>query len=123
MDRIDIHIDVPRVDFEKLASKRDAERSAEIRKRVEAARKIQNERLKESDLQCNADMGPSEVRDMCALDATGEQLMKSAMAQMNLSARAYHRILKLGRTIADLSGEPTIQPNHLAEALQYRPRQ
>ena len=122
MDRIDIHVDVPRVDFEKLSGGKSAENSATIRERVEAAREIQRQRFATSTLHCNADMGPSEVRDLCKLDDTGRRLMKSAMAQMNLSARAFHRILKLARTIADLAASETIQPTHLAEALQYRCR-
>ena len=122
MDRIDIHIDVPRIEFEKLHNGERAEPSASIRQRVEAARKRQEQRLAESDLQCNADMGPAEVREQCRLDEAGTRLMQSAMAQMNLSARSFHRILKLSRTIADLAGEEQITTQHLAEALQYRPK-
>lgn len=122
MDRIDIHVDVPRVDFDKLAGAAAAECSAEIRARVEAARQRQGQRLNPVGLYANADMGPSEVRDHCPLDETGRRLMQTAMAQMNLSARAYHRILKLARTIADLADHEAIQSAHLAEALQYRPK-
>ncbi len=122
MDRIDIHVDVPRVDFEKLTGKQDGETSLAVRDRVEAAREKQVQRLAESGLTCNADMGPGEVREFCELDQTGRKLMKAAMAQMNLSARAFHRILKLSRTIADLAASQAIEPNHLAEALQYRQR-
>lgn len=123
MDRIDIHSDVPRVDFEKLMGHAKNESSAVIRARVEEARARQTTRLKAKHMHCNADMGPSEVRAFCQLDETGNQLMKSAMAQMSLSARSFHRILKVGRTIADLAHEEQISSRHLAEALQYRPKQ
>ncbi|GIV64930.1 MAG: hypothetical protein KatS3mg046_190 [Bellilinea sp.] len=93
-----------------------------MRSRVEAARQIQRERFKEDGLSCNADMRPAEIRKYCVLDETGTNLMRTAMQQFQLSARAYHRILKLARTIADLAGSSNIQTAHLAEALQYRHR-
>ena len=122
MDRIDIHIEVPRVEYDKLTSERRGELSEAVRARVEAARDIQLERFAGTDLFCNADMGTSEVREFCQLEDTGKQLMRSAMSQLGLSARAFHRVLKISRTIADLNGAENIQPAHLAEALQYRPR-
>ncbi|MFZ5920042.1 MAG: YifB family Mg chelatase-like AAA ATPase [Chloroflexota bacterium] len=136
LDRIDIHIEVPRVDYEKLSSDRLGESSETIRSRVQAARDLQRERFGVRSLPtsgsqnqeilqsvvCNADMRIAEVRKFCKLDGTGESLMRSAMSQLNLSARGYHRILKLARTIADLAGSEGIQSAHLAEALQYRPK-
>ncbi|NOZ05878.1 MAG: YifB family Mg chelatase-like AAA ATPase [Chloroflexi bacterium] len=122
LDRIDIHLEVPRVDYDKLSSDRLGEPSAAIRERVEQARTRQRERYAHSTLACNADMGPAEVRQFCTLDTAGRSLMRSAMTQMQLSARAYHRILKLARTIADLASSDQIETVHLAEALQYRPR-
>jgi magnesium chelatase family protein len=129
LDRIDIHIDVPRVNYEKLSSDRLGEPSALIRERVQAARKMQEERfakgqetLRSNKIVCNADMRVAEVRKFCKLDDAGDSLIRAAMSQMNLSARAYHRVLKLARTIADLAGCEQIQVAHVAEALQYRPK-
>jgi magnesium chelatase family protein len=93
-----------------------------IQVRVEKARQVQRERFAGTPIFSNADMHPAEIRKYCILDDSGKNLMKSAMAQLQLSARAYHRVLKLARTIADLAGSATIAPTHLAEALQYRPR-
>jgi magnesium chelatase family protein len=123
LDRIDIHAHVPRIEFEKLASAAPAEPSATVRARVEAAREVQAERFGESGLACNGDMGPAEVRRFCRLDVAGQNLMRAAMAKMHLSARAFHRLLKLARTIADLAGAADIRAEHVAEALQYRPRE
>lgn len=122
MDRIDIHVEVPRVAFDKLNSDRTGEPSATVRQRVEQARTLQRERFKDTNLHINADMGPGEIRQFCPIDEASTNLLKAAMQQMQLSARAYHRILKLARTIADLAGSEGIQTPHIAEAIQYRPR-
>ena len=125
LDRIDIHIEVPRVDYEKLSGDRVGESSESIRTRVQAARDIQRRRFSSngsSDIICNADMRVGEIRQYCRLREEGRSLMRAAMTHLNLSARAYHRILKLARTIADLAGCEEIQSVHLAEALQYRPK-
>ena len=142
LDRIDIHLEVPRVEYEKLSDSRLGEPSIAVQARVEAARERQRERFIAGEKQphegqqsgsyspeasrlhitCNADMQPADVRRVCLLDERGLALMRTAMTQLQLSARAYHRILKLARTIADLACNETIQPQHLAEALQYRPK-
>jgi len=140
LDRIDIHIEVPRLEYEKLSDARLGEPSAVIRARIEAAREIQRQRFKSAPakngdalpgddkiiapraIMTNAEMHPAEVRKYCELDEAGRALMKAAMSQLQLSARAYHRVLKLARTIADLAASKNILPQHLAEALQYRPK-
>jgi len=122
LDRIDIHIEVPRVDYDKLTDDRLGEPSAAIRERVEAARERQRQRFAGTRLTCNADMGPAEVREYCRIDDAGRSLLRAAMTQLSMSARAFHRILKLARTIADLAGSEVIETHHLAEAIQYRPR-
>ena len=123
LDRIGIHIEVPRLDYEKLSGNKMSETSETIRQRVQAARERQRIRFSNngsSEIISNADMRLGEIRQFCKLDDQNQSLMRSAMTQLNLSARAYHRILKLARTIADLAGCEEIQSVHLAEALQYR---
>lgn len=123
LDRIDIHVDVPRVDYDKLTEKTHGEPSAAIRARVEAARERQRTRFgRRSRLHANVDMGPGDIRKYCKLTREAESLIKITLRQMQLSARAYHRILKLSLTIADLAGCDVIDVPHLAEAIQYRPR-
>jgi len=122
LDRIDIYIEVPRVDYDKLSDQRLGEPSQVVRSRVENARAVQRQRFSENGISANAEMRPADIRHHCMLDDTGMNLMRAAMNQYQLSARAYHRILKLARTIADLGGVERIAPQHLAEALQYRPR-
>ncbi|MDY6873672.1 MAG: YifB family Mg chelatase-like AAA ATPase [Chloroflexota bacterium] len=122
MDRIDIHMQVPRVEYQKLRDLQPGESSAEVRARVEAARERQRERFSESGIASNADMRPAQIRQYCVLDEDCQALMKTAMRQLQLTARAYHRVLKLSRTIADLAGSDAITQVHLAEALQYRPK-
>lgn len=123
IDRLDIHVDVPRVDYEKLTGKTLSESSAQVRERVERARNIQRQRFKDMPhLHANADMWPKEIEHFCQTSTEAGQLLRVTLHKMQLSARAYHRILKLARTIADLDGSEIIQVPHLAESIQYRPR-
>ena len=119
LDRIDIVVEVPSVHFEDLRSRREAEPSASVRERVNAARTVQNRRFENSGM-CNARMGPGEMRKYCALSEESAQLMKDAFEAMGLTARSYDRILKVARTVADLDGCEEIEPQHIAEAIQYR---
>jgi magnesium chelatase family protein len=121
LDRIDIHIEVPAVDYQKLSGLANGEPSSEIRKRIIAARQIQQARYEhDPHVHCNADMQPKQARKYCHPDEDARQLLKTAVAEMNFSARAYDRILKVARTIADLAGDEHIGAAHIAEAIQYR---
>ena len=119
LDRIDLMVEVPALEFEELKSRRPGESSAAIKQRVDAARQIQRRRYG-SGAMCNALTGSRELRDFCALESDSEALMKAAFDSMNLSARSYDRILRVARTIADLAGSATIQPDHNAAALPDR---
>lgn len=122
LDRIDIHVTVPRVDYDKLMDNTKSEASSAIRERVETARIIQTDRFRSyPHLHANGDMGAGEVQTMCVLKDDARQLLDLSVRRMKLSARAYHRVLKLSRTIADLASSELIEVNHIAEALQYRP--
>ena len=121
LDRIDIHIDVPAVRFKELTGEgAPTESSAEIRARVTSARERQVERFRGDGIFANAQMSPRQIRRHCRLDTEGERLLEAAMTRQGLSARAYDRILKVSRTIADLAGADEIRPVDLAEAVGYR---
>ena len=120
LDRIDIVVEVPSVHFEDLRSRAEAEPSASVKERVNAARAIQNRRFGAGSSMCNARMGPEEMRKFCQLDDECAGLMKDAFETMGLTARSYDRILKVARTVADMDGSEEIQPQHIAEAIQYR---
>lgn len=124
LDRFDLFMDVPRVEYHELSGEPSGEPSATVRERVEAARELQRERLAATDHLTNAEMGPVEVREFCQqqLEPDAEPLLSAAMEQIGLSARAFHRVLRVARTIADLAGCETISGAHLAEAIQYRRR-
>jgi len=121
LDRIDLHVEVPPVKFREIAGDRTGETSAQIRERVMAARRRQHERFRPKPrITCNARMGTRELKQFCVLDEATKELLRNAMANLNLSARAYDRILKVARTIADLAGSETILGDHISEAIQYR---
>ena len=121
LDRIDIHIEVTPVPFEKLSDRQKAESSVDIRKRVTTAREIQTQRFEHlENVHYNAQMNTKQIREYCELNEVSLQLLKTAMERLNLSARAYDRILKLSRTIADLEASENVEPHHISEAIQYR---
>ena len=120
LDRMDLHVNVPSVEYEAMRRKSQPESSAEVKARVDTARALQAKRFAGTDVTCNAGMPASMVAEYCRLDAAGEALMKNAFARMSLSARSHDRILRVARTIADLDGEENISAVHLAEAIQYR---
>jgi len=123
LDRIDIFIDVPHIDYEKLTEDKPAEISEKVRRRIKAAHEIQLERFKGTKLKCNADMTPKEVKESCTVESAAQSLLRAAMKQLHLTARAFHRVLKVSRTIADLENSDIIKTYHVAEALQYRHRE
>jgi len=121
LDRIDLHIEVPAVEYRDISSTKQEENSEAIRERVEQARERQRARVhRDVKINCNARMGPRQIKQHCKLTDESQELIKNAMAQLNLSARAYDRILKVSRTIADLEGEKDIAAEHVSEAIQYR---
>lgn len=123
LDRIDIHLEVPAIKYEKLAGDKTGEESFPVRQRVAQARQIQKRRFSSEPVSTNSEMGLPQLKKYCQLDSAGQQILKTAVNNLHLSARAYHRVLKLARTIADLAGETDIKVQYLAEALQYRPRE
>ncbi|MDR2753588.1 MAG: YifB family Mg chelatase-like AAA ATPase [Oscillospiraceae bacterium] len=120
LDRLDIHIEVPPVDFKRLASEEKSEPSEVIRTRVDRARKLQQKRFEGSNIHANGRMGAAQTREFCRLNEQGKALLEAAFASLGLSARAYDKILRVARTIADLEDSPLIEPPHLAEAIQFR---
>lgn len=122
LDRIDLHIEVPRVKFEHLTGERAGETSAEVRARIQRARDIQTARFCDKKIKSNSEMSSEMIREFCQFDPEVKELLRAAVTKMKLSARGYHRVLKLSRTIADLAGEEKISAAHVAEAMQYRPK-
>ncbi len=121
LDRVDLHIEVPQVKFREMTGEANGETSAQIRERVIVARARQHARFNgRARLACNARMGPRELKQFCALDEQAKGMLQMAMTDMNLSARAYDRILKVARTIADMAGTENISAEHLSEAIQFR---
>ena len=120
LDRIDMHIEVPSVEYEAMRRKEKPETSAQVRARVNAARELQKQRFSGTGVSCNAYMTPAMIGEYCLLDQAGERLMKGAFDRLGLTGRSHDRILRMARTIADLDGSERIEAAHLAEAIQYR---
>jgi magnesium chelatase family protein len=121
LDRIDLHVEVSPIAFDELSSRQSAENSAAIRERVIRAREVQKKRFEgEEGIFTNAQLSPKQIKEFCELDKVSETILKRAMEKLNLSARSYARILKVSRTIADLSATENIKAEHIAEAIQYR---
>lgn len=121
LDRIDLHVEVTPVSFNELSSQKTSEQSEDVRERVMKARDLQEKRFEQKEgTYCNAQMSSKQLKEICNINQVGQTLLKAAMDKLNLSARAYDRILKVSRTIADLDGSDEINPEHLAEAIQYR---
>ena len=120
LDRIDIHVEVPAVPYKDLIGKSKAEPSEIIRERVSAARNIQSKRFSKTKIHCNAQMGSRHIKTHCDIDAPSGNLLETAVDRLGLSARAYNRVLKIARTIADIEASPDIQVHHVSEAIQYR---
>ena len=120
MDRIDLHVDVPRLKIDKLEEGAPGEKSIDIRKRVEAARTRQRERFMKKKFHTNAEMTSQSVKEFCVLDDASKGILRDAVSRLKLSARGYMRVLKVARTIADLEGSEAIALSHIAESLQYR---
>ena len=120
LDRLDIHIEVPPVDYDDLSAKTKSESSAEIKKRVDAARQIQRERFKGTATTCNAKMTPAQTREFCVVTDKANELLKNAFDRLGLSARAYDKILRVARTVADLDGSEKIDVQHISRAIQFR---
>lgn len=120
LDRVDMHVEVPSVEYEAMRRREQPEASAVIRKRVNAAREVQKRRFHGTSVNCNAYMTPAMIGQYCQLDEAGEKLMQGAFDRLGLTGRSHDRILRMARTIADLDGAERIEVHHLAEAIQYR---
>ncbi|MDD5546867.1 MAG: ATP-binding protein [Candidatus Omnitrophica bacterium] len=120
MDRIDIHLEVPSLRYKELSNKSRGESSADIKERVDKARKMQGERYKGLSIFCNAHLSPKYLEQFCRIDKEAAELLKLAILELGLSARGYDKVLKIARTVADLAGAETISAEHISEAINYR---